>query len=84
MTPHDYSIFIILFVIAMWIYIIANINTRRQEALREIMRGVSMKDEYRMLDPYKGPTCILSHKACKDMDCRRCVFALAEILKEKR
>ena len=51
--------------------------------MREIMRGVSMKDEYRMLDPYKGPTCILSHKACKDMDCRRCVFALAEILKEK-
>lgn len=84
MIPHDYAIYFIAFSIVMLVYLIVGICVRRHEALREIVMEESMMDEYRIMDPYKGPTYSLYHKRCNSMDCRKCVFALAEKMKEMR
>ena len=84
MTPHDYAIYFVAFVIAMGVYLVVSMLVGRHEDMREIVMEKSMMDEYRILDSYKGPTCSLSHKVCRNMDCRQCVFALAEKLKEMR
>lgn len=84
MIPHDYAIYFVAFIIVMWVYLVISMLVGRHEDMSEIVMEKSMMDEYRIMDPYKGPTCSLYHKKCNSMDCRKCVFALAEKLKEKR
>lgn len=43
-----------------------------------------MQDYYMMRDPYVGYACTLTHQKCNGGDCRKCVFALAEKLKETK